>query len=238
MVVKNSIFLKKPVVVHDNSLERRIYYDIERVGENVRLHIKNPKYKNVRIDDIKGKKIFILVNLKFIQDISGLVFFDELGRRMDTKTVEKQEKAYALLAMVEKTEIAQKNKIFLSNMDINLANQFWVNQIKTDGSFHFDTSGKIFGLGYGPKYSIDQKTNLSIGQFAGKKKSFSDGETLQQLSLKKKFLLSAVSQLITYSVLLEQHNGIFLPIYLNCRSTLIYTTSSKKMRYIYRRTVY
>ena len=175
-------------------MDRRIFYDVERVGENVKLQSKNPKYRNIKIDDVKGRKVFILVNLKYIQDISSLIFFDELGRRMDTETIGKQEKAYALLAMVEKTEIAQKNEIFISTAELNLANKFWVNQIKADGSFHFDTSGRIFGLGYGPKYAIDPKTNLSVGQFGGKKKSIKDDESVQQLLLKKKiFGFSCIS---------------------------------------------
>ena len=209
LIIENSIFLKNPVITSDNSFDRRISYDLERVGDNVKLITKNPKYRNVRIDDIKGRKIFILVNLKYIQNISSLVFFDELGRRMNSETILKQEKAYALLAMVEKTEIDQQNQIFISSDDTKLANKFWVNQIKTDGSFHFETSGKIFGLGYGPKYAIDPETNLSIGQFGGKKKLLSDEESIKQESLKKKISLSAVNQWITYSALLEQHNQTF-----------------------------
>ena len=60
-----------------------------------------------------------------------------------------------------------------------------MNHIKTDGSFHFDTTGKIFGLGFGPKYSIDESTNLSIGQFAGKKKVISENDLHSQTGLKK-----------------------------------------------------
>ena len=98
----------------------------------------------------------------------------------------KQEKAYTLLAIVEKTEIAQKSGMFVSTDELNVANRCWVNQIKTDRSFHFDTSGKIFGLGYGPKYAIDRKTNLSIGQFGGKRKLLTDDESSKQILFKKK----------------------------------------------------
>ena len=72
--------------------------------------------------------------------------------------------------MAEKNEAMKKEEFTISHTDIQLANKFWINQLKKDGSFHFDTTGTIFGLGYGPQYSIDEKTNLSIGQFALKKK--------------------------------------------------------------------
>ena len=105
---------------------------------------------------------------------------------MERSTIDKQEKAYVLLAMVEKTQKLQSSKFAISNSDLLLANKLWVNQIKTDGSFHFDTSGKIFSLGFGPKYSIDEKTNLSIGEFAFKKKNISDQDHTEQGLLKRK----------------------------------------------------
>ena len=80
LIFENSILLKKPIISDNNSLERNIHYEIDRIEKNVRVQMKNIKYKNVQINDIKGRKLFILVNLKFVQDISGLVFFDELGR--------------------------------------------------------------------------------------------------------------------------------------------------------------
>ena len=186
LIIENSIFLKAPTICNKNSLERKIRYEIDSVGKNVRMKKKNVKYTNIQINDMKGRKFFILVNLKFVQNFSSLVFFDELGRRMDVKTVKKEEKAYVLLAVVEKSDIADKNNIYISTNDLKLAERFWVNQIKTAGSFHFETSGKIFGIGFGPKYSIDKKTNLSIGQFGSKKKTVSESESYQQLMLQRK----------------------------------------------------
>ena len=118
--------------------------------------------------------------------MSGLIFFDELGKRMEPADVEKQEKSFVLLGMVQKNSSLKKNIIRIDDDDIKLASKMWVNQIKADGSFHFDTSGKIFGLGFGPKYSIDEATNLSIGQFAGRKRVTSDKDARQQIILKKK----------------------------------------------------
>ena len=78
--------------------------------------------------------------------------------------------SYVVLAMAEKNEVTKQEEFSISCHGIDLANKLWINQLKKDGSFHFKTTGRIFGLGYGPKYLIDEKTNLSIGQFASKKK--------------------------------------------------------------------
>ena len=80
LISENSIFFKNPSVTSDKFIERRINYDIEKVGENVRMRMKNPKYRNIKIDNIKGRKIFLLVNLKFIQNIPCLVFFLRVGQ--------------------------------------------------------------------------------------------------------------------------------------------------------------
>ena len=164
--------MKNPRISEDSSFYRKIYYEIDRVGENVEIFSKNKKYKNIKLDQITGKKIFILVKLKYLRMLPGLIYFDELGKRIETEALEKKEKAYVLLGMVEKTNDDEKSQMRIDDTDLSLANKLWVNQIKSDGSFHFDTTGKIFGLGFGPKYSIDESTNLSIGQFANKKRLF------------------------------------------------------------------
>ena len=91
---------------------------------------------------------------------------------MNGDMLERQEKLYVLLAMMSQNEMSHEKELFIGDSDVTLANKLWVNQIKADKSFHYDTTGKIFGLGFGPKYSIDAKTNLSVGPFAGKKKQF------------------------------------------------------------------
>ena len=47
LIFDNSICLKKPTISGNNFLERKIFYEIERISENVRLHMKNKKYRNV-----------------------------------------------------------------------------------------------------------------------------------------------------------------------------------------------
>ena len=111
------------------------------------------------------------------------VFFSEFGKRIEYQDIEKQKKAYVLLAMAEKNDVTKKEEFNIIHLDIELASKLWINQLKKDDSFHFDTTGRIYGLGFGRKYSIDEKTNLSIGQFAPKKKE-NDVEVESQEILK------------------------------------------------------
>ena len=188
LIVDNSIILNNPSISQDSSLQRKINYKVEKIGRNVKIRSKNPRYKNVLIDQIAGRRLYVIVNVKLVNNMSGLIFFDEFGTRLETEKITKMKKAFVLLAMVEYSDKISKSGISIGTEDIELGNKLWVNQIKTDRTFHFDTSGKIFGIGYGPKYSIDVKTNLLIKQFAGKRKKISDEDMILQAVLKKKIL--------------------------------------------------
>ena len=83
LIYDNSIILKNPVLSEDTSFYRKIYYDVDRVGKNVKILSKNKNYKTVKLDEIKGKKIFLLVNLKYVRELPGLIYFDELGKRIE-----------------------------------------------------------------------------------------------------------------------------------------------------------
>ena len=75
LIEDNSIILRSPTIPDDTSFHRKIYYEIEKLGKNIKIHSKNKKYKNVKIDDIIGGKIFILVNLKLVWKIKGKFFW-------------------------------------------------------------------------------------------------------------------------------------------------------------------
>ena len=74
LIEDNSITMRSPTIPEDTSFHRNIYYKIEKLGKNIKIHLKNKKYKNVKIDDIIGGKIFILVNLKLVWKIKGKFF--------------------------------------------------------------------------------------------------------------------------------------------------------------------
>ena len=56
LVVDNSIILKTDSVVEDASLARKFYYNIDRIGKNVKIKMKNTKYRNIKIDEIIGRR--------------------------------------------------------------------------------------------------------------------------------------------------------------------------------------
>ena len=74
-IVKNSIILKNPTVSDENALGRKIFYEMVQIGKNVKIHSKNTKYMNVKLNEIAGKKIFILIDLKMVLHIANMVFF-------------------------------------------------------------------------------------------------------------------------------------------------------------------
>ena len=137
LIIDNSIILKTDSVVQDSTLQRKIYYSIDRIGQNIRIKMKNKKYRNIQMDDIVGRRFYILVNLAYVKDVPYMVFFDELGKRMEYQHLEKQRKAYVLLAMAEKNEFIKNNQFAISPSDISLAKKLWINQLQKEGSFHF-----------------------------------------------------------------------------------------------------
>ena len=74
-IIENSIILKTPNVSGNNFLNWKIYYKINKIGKNIKIHVKNTKYRNVLLDQIVGRKFFILIKLEKVKDLSNLVFF-------------------------------------------------------------------------------------------------------------------------------------------------------------------
>ena len=89
LIVENSVILKNLSVSEDTLLRRKISYEIDKFGKNVKMRTKNKKYKNVKMDEITGRRIYILVSLKLVEDMPGMNFFDEFGRRLETKDLKK-----------------------------------------------------------------------------------------------------------------------------------------------------
>ena len=48
LIVENSVILKNPTVSEDTSLQRKISYEIDKFGKNVKIRMTNEKYKNVK----------------------------------------------------------------------------------------------------------------------------------------------------------------------------------------------
>ena len=182
------------------------------------------------MDDTTNRTLFILTPLKSVVSIPGLVFFDESSKKMSEENIKKQcnGKAYVILGMAIKNLSIMTKDICFGVNDINVARKYWINQIKNEGTFHFDTTGEIFGLGYGPKYSVNEVTNLSIDKFATKKKDTSKGENSPQEQTKRIFLDSLIFASIIYLLRFQYLDQTFLHTSPYCKIILI--CSKKKMK--------
>ena len=186
-IEKSTVFLKNADVKNEGTLHRTIDYEISRIGSDVKIDVRGPnKYMNIRIDECAQNRIFIMVPVKSVYNLPGVVLFNEDGKLVSPQSAMSLKKAYVLLAIAEKLQPAKEFGISVSKKEVDLCNKFWYNQIKTDGTFHFGTTGKIFSLGFGPKYYIDNNTNLSIGEFAEKKRNYATAQVDDKEQLKSK----------------------------------------------------
>ena len=71
-----------------------------------------------------------------------------------------------LLSIVQMNKNCQKSQPIIFNNDLGLMKNLFINQISAKkGNYHFNTTGTIYGLGYGLK-SNKNKFGHSIGKFA------------------------------------------------------------------------
>ena len=85
------------------------------------------------------------------------------------------------------TAKVDQETIFLSSTDIDMIDKFRINKTKSKVSHHFNTTGKIYSFGHGPKY---EKNDLgySVGQYADKtsRKKITSEEKQQMICIEKK----------------------------------------------------
>ena len=106
LILDNSIILKRESVTEEDSYYRKIHYEIHRIGRNIKIKMKNPKYRNMKLEETANRKFIILVPLKSVENLAHVVYFDEWGKRMDKNDLAKLEKAYVQLVMAK-----QNNKM-------------------------------------------------------------------------------------------------------------------------------
>ena len=182
----NTIFLKTASVENEGTLHRKIHYEIDSIGQGVVVKSKfNGQYMNVHLQRCWENKNFIVVPTKSVYNLPGVVLFSEDGKLIVNHTEKSLHRSYVLLAVAEKVQKSRHFGIFINKDEIDLCEKFWNNQIKTDGSFHFGTTGKIFSLGYGPKYQIINDT-MSVGEFAEKKQKYTENQVVLRDQLKTK----------------------------------------------------
>ena len=111
--------------------------------------------------------IYVLVAIREVMHIDNIVFYTEMGDLILSSDLNLNKHGYVLLASVHVAKKWMKNDILITDERYELISKYYINQIKQkQGSYHFWTSGTIYGLGYGPKchrnkdgHSIDQYSN-------------------------------------------------------------------------------
>ena len=157
--------LTKPIV-EGTSKKRQIFYEIKYMSDNI-VSTKKSKYYNLKPSCIKGNIIYILIGIQEVINLPNLVFFTEKGGMIPFASLDQDRHGYVLLAMIKVKKKRQESNILMTQRNHQIAKNFYINQIKKgNNSYHYDTSGTIYGLGYGPKchknqygHSIDQYSN-------------------------------------------------------------------------------
>ena len=134
------------------SKDRHVYYDIGQFGENVR-YIQKENVSILNPSLTKNNIIYIIVRLQDLSKIDKVQFHTEIGyiiQKYDVKHGE--ERCYVILSIIKIDKQVQKQEPIIIESDLTLMKRFFVNQIAIKkGNYHFNTTGTIYGLGYGPK---------------------------------------------------------------------------------------
>jgi len=161
----NVVMLTNPQIEHIPK-NQMIHYKIKYMGDNIHVS-KKGKYYNLKPCCTKRNMIFVLIAIHEVMYMDNLIFFTEMGDMISQTDIDKNRHGYVMLAAILVRKTWQKKDILITDRRYELVNKFYFNQIKQNqGNYHFGTSGKIFGLGYGPKchknehgHSIDRYSN-------------------------------------------------------------------------------
>ena len=168
---KNTIMLKSVREINIGK-DRHVYYDIEQFGDNVR-YIKKGNVFILNPSTTINNTIYIMVRLRDLSQIEKLQFHTELGHMITNYDVKHGiEKCYVILSIIKIDKLIQKTDPIIIDSDLPLMKRYFVNQIAIKkGNYHFNTTGTIYGLGYGPK-SNRNKYGHSVCKYANHKLKF------------------------------------------------------------------
>ena len=131
---------------------RKIYHGIKWIGKNVLVNRKE-KYRNLNVSFSKHNVVFILIAINEICYMENLMFLTEKGDMISHSKLNNNRRGYVFIAAIRVTKSSQNKQALLTEERFNIVSKFYINQIKqSQGTYHFGTSGTIYGLGYGPKY--------------------------------------------------------------------------------------
>ena len=164
----NVIMFKNPTEVMIDS-KRRIHYEIDYFGKNVDYTQKGNTWI-LNVSNTKTNSMYLLVRLKDIIHIPKVQYHTAFGKMISKYDIDKDRgQCFVLLAMIHLDKKTQKSKLFFEEKDMKLMKRYLRNQITTTSkNYHFNTTGTIYGFGYGPK-SNKNEYGHSICRFANSK---------------------------------------------------------------------
>ena len=203
--MRENIVLLKSGRESKTGKNRVVYYDIESFGSNV-VYIKKGNVWILNPSSTKKNSIFFVVRLKDISSIPNLQFHTELGKMINKYQVDfEKHQCFVLLSIIFMDKTQQNMQPMIKNEDIPLMKRYFINQITTKkGNYHFNTTGTIYGLGYGPKCNKNEFGH-SIGKFANhiEKKKISTVERTRLTEIDNYAIKLMESTIGTFNVLLS-----------------------------------
>ena len=200
-IERNSIIFQNHFVNNQGKKDRKIYYNIKSIGENI-YHSRKKKYINCHIGNTEKQVIYFLVDHRELLNHPKISLFTETGKPTNSLLNEKSIKGYILLGFATYNHnTLEDNHPLLSTNDITMLRQFRINKTNSKVSHHFNTKGTIFSFGYGPKYDKKNKHNYSIGIYADKtsRKKISAEERYHMLSIENRIECAMVKGIQTLS---------------------------------------
>ena len=154
---------------HKDEKKRKVYYEIDQIGTNVRFFEKD-KIKTLNPSTTSLNTIYFIVQLSDLSELNNLQFHTELGHMIHKfKLKVHQDKCYVILSIIQIDKDIKNSSQLIQDDDIPLLKKFFINQIAIKkGNYHFNTSGTIYGLGYGPKSNRNEYGH-SVCRFANRK---------------------------------------------------------------------
>ena len=131
---------------------RKVYYEIDKVGSNVR-YVQKDNVFVLNPSTTSKNTIFVIVRLADLSHIDKLQFNTHLGHMIQKYNLNNhKDQCYVMLSIIKIDKNVQKMDPLIFENDLPLMKRFYNNQIAVKkGNYHFNTTGTIYGLGYGPK---------------------------------------------------------------------------------------
>jgi len=150
--IKNNVVMLKCAKEVTVDSKRMMHYKIDFFGDKVsytqkgNLWILNP-------NNTPTNCIYVTVRLQDILHIEKVQYHTASGEMISKFDLDKdRDHCYVLLSLIHIEKKCHKSSSFVKQEEIPLMKRFLRNQIlSTKGNYHFNTTGTIYGIGYGSK---------------------------------------------------------------------------------------